>query len=287
MKRLAKLVLLVCALYGAALFCPRQTDGFALAQLENQRQDDPRWKGREEAIPHLEEMCKNRFLYLKAGGQSYAFVSEDGRYVLKLFKPHVRPLHALLSHLPFFQRRWKEKIKKCLAKQARDYNSYKIAFEELKEECGLIAIHLHTTHHLQQEVRIVDKLNIEHRIDLDQIHFILQKKAVLPLVHFDRLIQENKIEEAQEAIDSICKLVIERCKLGIFDDDAKLHRNFGFLGNQAMLIDVGRFQKDERRKNKEVQREDLYKITARLQDYLADRAPQLSAHLKKRMEEGL
>jgi len=290
MSPFIKAILLTLTIYYLPKFCNAQTDGFALTKIISHHPEDGRWLVAENEIPQLKQICDQRFVYLGAGGQCYAFVSEDGQHVLKLFKHHLRRLHPLLAHLPL-KGKLAEKLEqqriRRLEKLERDYNSYKIAFEELKEECGLIGVHLQSSHHLKTTARIVDRLNIEHQIDLDKIHFILQKRAELPYDYIDHLVEQNKMEEAKEAVDSICNLVTQRCDRGIFDEDAKIHRNFGFVDNQAILIDVGRLKKDERRKSKAVQKQDLLKITHRLGEHLAELSPDLYDHLQEQIEDVL
>lgn len=206
--------------------------------------------------PPLPDVFEQRFVYLAAGGQCFAFLSEDGKYVLKFFKHPLKKLN-------------------------RDYSSYKLAMEKLPEETGLLFVHLNKTKNLEKKARIVDKLGIEHRVDLDRHDFILQKRAVMTYPHLLHLVQANDLEGAKEAIDSICALILNRCQKGIHDDDAKIHRNCGFIDNQAVIIDVGRFRPDVRRLDPKVQSADLIRCTEKLKAYLEEISPELALYLEE------
>lgn len=63
--------------------------------------------------------------------------------------------------------------------------------------------------------------------------------------------------------------------MGIFDEDPRLHKNVGVVGDQPIFIDVGRFKRDERRKQPAIYQRDLVEITARLRSWLAVEKPEL------------
>jgi len=279
---LIRLILLALLIYYTPKFCYDKTDGFTLLKIQS---SDSIVETQPDAIPHLEEIFSQRFSYLGAGGQCYVFASEDGEYVVKFFKHHLRRLHPLIRMLPlggkWAKKREDQRLRR-LAKLDRDYTSYQLAYDELSDECGLVAIHLQKTNNLKTHARIVDRLNIEHKVNLDKVHFLIQKRGTLALEHLSHLIQKNQIQEAKEAISSICDLILDRSTKGIYDEDAKIHRNFGFLGNQAFLIDVGRLKPDARRKDKAVQKRDLLKITARLRSFLEKESPGLALYLDER-----
>ena len=282
--QLLKLFLLALVIYYVPKFCYDKTEGFALTKIHSNLTFEPNWDVKNGPLP---EVFDQKFSYLAAGGQVYAFVSEDGKYVLKFFKHHLRRLPFWLKTLPLpkhLATKRKNQKKKRQRKLLRDFGSYKLSFENLLDETGLLYVHLNKTDSLQKTARIVDKIGITHQIDLDQVEFVLQKKAELALIHLSNLVSMQKIDHAKEAIESICGLVISRCKKGIYDEDAKIHRNFGFIDNKAVIIDVGRLKPDPRRKNKAVQKNDLIKITRKLSDFLEDLSPELSDHLKRHIE---
>ncbi|HSX03462.1 MAG TPA: hypothetical protein VLG76_01900, partial [Rhabdochlamydiaceae bacterium] len=199
------------------------------------------------------------FYYLASGGQAWVFVSEDQKFVLKFFKAHLR---------------------KRKAKFERDFKSCKLAFDELKNETGLVYLHLNKSADLHLMAKVVDKLHIEHQIDLDKTEFLVQKKATLLYDHIQKLMNEGKAQEAKQALSAVCRLILKRCEKGIFDEDPRIQCNLGFIGNEAILIDTGRLKWDLKRKNPEVYRQDLKKITYKLKSWLSDHYPELIATLE-------
>ncbi|NGX47200.1 MAG: hypothetical protein K1000chlam3_00572 [Chlamydiae bacterium] len=283
--QLLKLFFLALVIYYVPRFCYDKTEGFALTKIHSNLVFEPNWDVKNGPLP---EVFDQKFSYLAAGGQVYAFVSEDGKYVLKFFKHHLRRLPFWLKILPLpkhLATKRKNQRKKRTAKLLRDFRSYKLSFENLMEETGLLYVHLNKTNSLRKTVRIVDKIGIEHKINLDQVEFVLQKKADLALSYFSNLIQEKKLSKAKDGIDSICELILTRCKKGIYDEDPRIHRNVGFIDGKAILIDVGRLKFDPRREDPKIQKEDLVKITRRLYTFLQKESPELAEYLEEKIYE--
>lgn len=156
--------------------------------------------------------------------------------------------------------------------------------EQLPEETGLLYVHLKKTDELKTQAKIIDKLGIQHQVDLDKVGFILQKRAEMTYPHLLQLVQNHDIAGAKAAIDSIYSVIVARCQKGIHDEDAKIHRNCGFIDNKAVIIDVGRFKADPRRQDPEVQKRDLALCTEKLKHFLEDLSPELATYLERKNE---
>jgi hypothetical protein len=280
-----KYPLLILMIYWLPKFCAHQTDGFTLLKIRSSLKPEARW---ETAPPpeDLKTVLNQPFTYLNSGGQCYAFLSEDQKFVVKFFKHHLRRLPWVTAHLPlpakYAALREKQRTKR-LRKLQRDFTSYKLAYEELKEESGLLYVHLNKTENLGLSLMIIDKLGIQHRLKLDQFEFVVQKRADLALDYLMSLIRDNKMEEAKCALNSMVDLMVNRCKKGIYDEDPRLHRNLGFSESKAMLIDVGRLRRDQTRISPEIYMRDLKKMTDRLNQWLLQESPELALHLQKRL----
>lgn len=253
MKWIDKLFML-CFVFASCIFvakfCEKQTDTFTLMGiLSNHRPYDPAFETRElttnEKIELNEAICQP-YAYFGRGGQAYVFFSKDGRYVIKFFKQRLFKPSKLLNTLPLprllhrfrYKRNWKrsDKLK-------RDFFSYKTSFDELKEQTGIIYSHLNKTSHLQKKLAITDRLYIKHHIDLDKLDFIVQKRAEPVYDRINSLMTSNDIQAAQNALKSIFTLISTRCEKGFRDRDPNIRTNCGFIGSQAVKIDVGRFVK--------------------------------------------
>lgn len=281
----AQLVGLGLAIYFLPKFCASQTDGFTTLKIASTLSFDPRW-GNEPPPQELKSWLEQPFTYIGSGGQCYAFASQDGRLVIKFFKHHLRRVPWITDHLPLPSRyallreRQREKRNRKLL---RDFNSYLLAFHYLKEESGLVYIHLNKSEQLKQKVILIDRLGIRHSIDLDQHEFVVQKRGELALPHLHKLLKSSEASEAKEAIDSILSLLVSRCQKGIYDEDPRIHCNLGFLSSKAFLIDVGRLRLDDSRKDPSVYKQDIRLITERLKQVLEKESPSLANYLEERL----
>lgn len=285
-KTLSKLALFVLALYALQNFCYHRTKGFALTKTRSNFAYRPEWEIEKAPSLPLDQVLDQRFTYFARGGQAWAFVSDDGKYVLKLFKLHRRRLPKLIEHFPLpraVAKRRARQLKKKTDKLLRDFRSYKLSFEEMEEETGLIYVHLNRSRDFNCTARIVDPLNIEHEVDLTKSPFVLQHRAETPYPHIERLYREGKIEEVKAAIHSVCSVIESRCRKGIHDEDAKIHRNFGFLNDKAILIDVGRMRPEPKCVQPDVIHSELRQITEKFSTFLESLDEELADYLMERI----
>ncbi|MCI0382111.1 MAG: hypothetical protein L0207_03550 [Chlamydiae bacterium] len=279
MKKVFKFLVLATALYFLPRFCEEKTDGFSISRISSSLPHDPHWEINIDPMQMkaVENMINNKkFTYLKSGGQCFVFLSEDGRYVIKFFKYHLRRPFPIFS-LPFLSSLKEKQQAKRGKKLLRDFQSYKLAFERLQNETGLLYVQLNKTPLLSSHITIVDKIGIHHKLDLSKMEFILQKKADLLCDHLYRLNQEEKLDEAKKIIEKTCLLLIKRSKMEIFDEDPSVHRNVGVVDQNPIIIDVGRLKIDPRALQ---YREMLPKILKRFGLWLEELNPELYDHLQ-------
>lgn len=281
-KKLLQCILFTLAIYSLQKFCLNQTDHFSLEKIHAYTDYSPPWAETAKQPLPFEEIFSQPFSYLTSGGQCYVFLSADQQYVLKFVIQHLGFIHFLLDKLPLPEYlakiRSHQKIKRK-NKFLRDSFSYALAYEHLPEEAGLLFVHLNQKNPLKIKAKIIDKLHIQHEVDLDTVHFILQKKATLSFSYLWQLVEQKKIEEAKLALESLCHLILKRSQKGIYDEDGKIHRNIGFLHNQAIFIDVGRLRWEEKIKEANMQSTDLIKTMERLKQYLQEISPELKDYL--------
>lgn len=260
MKVIFKVVLYLAAAVGVERFCHFQTDGFAIQKIRS----EVAGSFKRKVKPEISEMLSQKFFYLASGGSCYAFESADGKYVLKLFKQH---------HL-------KGK------KRVRVFESCRLAFEEFKEETGLLFAHLDKSEELKIPLTLVDKLGISHELQADEVEFLLQKKAEMAYSHIDRLMGLNDLEGAKRAIDQILLLSLQIAEKGIKDLDPNVETNLGFVEGRAIKIDVGPLVRDvqDSRSNKRLHKQ-LIKPKDQLKARLESSHPELYQYLKNQEED--
>nr|AOO54562.1 hypothetical protein [uncultured bacterium] len=288
-NRLLKDTLYILAIVSSMIlikqFCYKKTDGFALYKILSSLSYHQDWEPASSAELEntaLSEILNQPFYYLAKGAQSYVFASQDGTTVIKFFRLyHLRP-PLWLSFLAMPPALQSYKLSKMIDKRnelAKDFTSYKIAFEEMKEETGLIYLHLNKTSHLKKHLKIYDKIGIAYELDLDEMEFLVQKRATLVYPSIDALMKAHAPEDAKEAISALIQLLKYRCEKGIFDKDPDLNTNFGFLDNKALQIDIGRFRRETLSPYPNTYRDEIIRITDNFRQWLDARYPMLSEHL--------
>lgn len=276
-------ILASCALgYGAYQLSVKTANKFILSEIQYDRPNDPLYDARPlttEEQQEVEKALSQDYTYFGCGGQAYVFFSADGKYALKFFKQrHFRePTH--LNYIPFIKKYRDIKYAKRKKKVQGEYGSYKMGFEQLPEETALVYIHLNKTSHLNKSITYVDKLKMEHKIDLDKTDFILQRRAELVHDKINQQMAAGDIAGAKHTISSIVDLIVTRCKKGYSDKDPNIATNCGIFNDRAIKIDVGRFAIDPRMKNPLFFKPELFHLVRPFHHWLSQKYPELAEHL--------
>lgn len=285
LRRFAYLALATIACIALQKFCRSKTDGFAISKISSNLPYNPDFATRpisESELQKVEEILSQPFHYLGKGAQCYAFVSDDDQYVIKFFRLHnlLTPEWFVNMPLPsFLQSYRKEKIQRKFGEFFRDFLSYKIAFDSLQEDTGLIYVHLNKTDVLHKKITLFDKIKIQHSVDLDSMEFLLQKKADLFYPALHKLIQEGKREEVKANVKELIHFLAKRSSLGLYDKDPDINTNFGVCNGKPLQIDVGRFRPDATRTQPDVYISDIIRVTENLQQWLEAQDKDLSDSL--------
>jgi hypothetical protein len=247
MRSLFKAILFIAAFVTISDLCKKETHGFSILGISSQRPHNPAWETR--ALTHVEKNTLNqalaqKYLYADCGGQSFVFFSEDGKYALKLFKQKLFHSPLWIKYFPIPLSFVKADALKRAEKLQRDFVSYKMAFDALQEETKILFVHLNKTEELPSSLTIRDPLGIEHRINPNAFDFVVQERAELFYAKINRLMKENKINEAKECIDATFNLIALLCEKGFNDRDPNLQINSGFVDITPIKIDVGKFLKE-------------------------------------------
>jgi hypothetical protein len=263
------------------------SDGFSIQRIDNTFPNSHTLSPPSEAkLEELKKICSTPFTYLGKGSQAYAFQSEDGKHVLKLFKCyHLKPIPWLEKlELPNFLNRYVQThLKRRYHKTKLSLESYKIAHDTLSEECGLIFLQMVPSQDYEQEVTFTDKIGRTFTVNIANYGFMIQKKVDLIMPTLDSYIKNNETDKAKELLTSIVDLLIARSKKGVADQDPDLHKNCGCIGTHAQFIDVGSFHLRQEVKSPTVYLQDARKITRKLKNYLEPRSPELAVALEENL----
>ena len=289
--RSIQIALALIALILIERFCHQKTGGFQISKIESHHPFNPEWATPTpppDELSQIRNLLNQRYTFFSYGGQAYAFLSEDRTVILKLFKQHHLRVPNWIKQLPL--PRTLKRIRNKWVHRKEDlfgifFNSCKIAHDDFGDRAGLIYLHLNPTDYLGQRLTLIDKLGIEHTIDLDHTDFALQHRAKLPKKHFRSLKKKNDYNAAKRSLDSIIDMIVERSQKGIADRDPNIRRNCGFIGEQAVEIDLGSFTRSETLKIPFICKADIYQKTLQLKRMIAKIYPELSPHLEQRLNE--
>lgn len=216
MKKTLTILILWGIPCAALLFYIRGNDGFFATSIYRDV-SDARWKVQNDPVSSI---LSQPFYYLGKGAQSFVFESADHQFVIKFFKKKHLENHFWHTSA---QRQRHTGRKELL------FSGCLLAFNRMKEECGLVYMHLTNEHIEPQFVTLIDKLGMSHAIDLQRAAFYVQKKgeAIGDLSHYCAELQH---------------LIQARNARGITDRDPALQQNLALLNGHLFFIDVGQFE---------------------------------------------
>jgi len=292
-KKLKNLLLTLFLFYVTERFCHYQTEGFQCSKIISDLSFRPEWETvslDQQQFLEMKARLNQTYFFLKSGGQCYTFLSEDQQYVLKVFKHHHMRINSPFNKVKLPQPFDIYRLKLLGGKESPEerlnhmFNSCKIAHNELKSETALIYLHLNKSKYFQQPIKLVDKLGITHIFDLDSLEFALQAKAELVYPTLLQLIKEGNKEGAKQRIASLIDLFHIRGQKAILDTDAQIQRNFGFIGEKAIRIDLGNLQKEATLKDPVAQRKLLIKEIEPLHLWLQTRSTELANYVEEELK---
>jgi hypothetical protein len=241
-----------------------------------------------EKLEQLSQVTSQPFFYMKKGSQAYAFISQDKKFVLKLFKyHHMQPAEWLLAiPLPPPLSTYRDSlVQRRRYKIDLTLNSYRIAASQLQNECALLYAQMLPTNTYKLPLTIYDSIGRTHSLDLSHYGFAIQHAAQLVQPSLERWIENNELQDARKALFSLVQLFIQRSSLGVGDVDPDLHKNAGFVGTQAIFIDIGSFTNDDRIMKRDVMKRDIEKTFSSLLRWLQKRSPELATYLQSLISE--
>jgi len=249
MRKIFYLLILIGFCVGVGKVWYWRTNGFSVARLHGWTQTLEGVWWDEEA----ESIIAQDFHYLGRGRQAFAFVSNDGQYVIKFPRGDICKLPFWLRALPLEKRRQRQ-ISRKAAREQCVLQSARLAMEELKDATALIAMNFspQTTHEKLPNkkipntcVRIIDKAGRSFQIPLATTYFILQRKKQLFRDVIEEAAARDGLVGVEKVLDDLFANILERTKKGILNRDGSFLRNYGFDEKGAYQTDVGSFYKVE------------------------------------------
>ena len=233
------------------------------------------------------DILDQEFSYIGKGAQSYAFKSADGQYVLKFFKfKHLKPsiFIDLIPPIGSLKEYKEKKIERKHRLLNSVFDGYRLAYDVHAKETGLIFIHLNKSQNLNKIVTVRDKIGLKRTINLDEVPFILQEKVETTRTVMTELMNRNDIAGTEKKIKSILDLYMLEYSKGIYDRDHGVMHNTGFIGDQAVHLDVGKLTKDDRMKDPANYMPDLIWVVRKFDVWFKTHYPQNYAAIKNYMD---
>lgn len=293
LKKLAFGILICIATYGIGRLYFELTDGFSVRHISSDFAYDKRWETHALSQTQFEEIqniLSQKFTYLGKGCQSYVFLSDDGTYVIKFFKyQRLRPrdFEFWFSFIPAVKKNLDQKIEKKRLKREGFFSSWVVAFDHLSEQTGLVYVHLNKSSNLEKKVTIIDKIGMSHELNMDDMEFLIQKKATMLCSTIDSLMADGKIEETKNLLTRLIQMIVLEYKEGIADHDFAIMQNSGVYEGRPVHIDVGQFEKQEVFKTTGYYYQELFNKTWKFRIWLRKAHPELLTHLESELHKVL
>ncbi len=279
---------LVSLFLGIDRFVHHESSRFTLSKILSSQGSSPEWEIAKLSLEEqkkLEQILNQKFTYYNKGSQSYVFISEDKKFILKFLKQEKLRPKSWLAYIPLsfnpYHREYLFKKEKCRA----TFSACKTAFEELKKESGLIYVHLNHARDLNKKITILDKNGGQHIVDIDKTCFYVQKRAQLIYSRISELMHGNDIEGARRIVSSVFSLIDFLGKKGVFDNDPILRKNFGLIDDIAVQIDIGKLRIDPVRQKTLAYKQEVGSITHSFKTWVEKNYPVLSEHFENCLKE--
>lgn len=252
----------IIALLGGGMywFSHHKSFGFSLDKISSNLAPRPEWASPNLPKERQVEIFDQPYRYLASGAEAYAFASRDGKYVIKFFRmKHLIP--SLSDYLKPGKLARREKNLNAI------FTAYKSAYDALKEETGLLFVHLNKTENLKRKLTVTDRIGRDHLIDLDQTEFVVQERAELIFSYLKKLLDQGDHVGVIRAKEEMLALVRTRIEKGFADQDKAVSHNYGFVNGRPIHLDIGRIFKGKKEKEYE-------RISARIDKWLQENSSQ-------------
>ena len=289
-KQLFKLSLYILGFMLAKSFSESKTNGFTFTRIDRDITYDPVLETPSD-FKEKEAVFSQPFYFLDRGGQSYVFISQDQTLILKFFKKHYNipdPLIQFIdSLLPQSLKTYRFQFLKTRKEKFYPlFESCKLAHTYLKEETGLLYVHLNPTTDLPP-LQVIDCLGIKHFVNANTTSFLIQKRADLIFSHIEEKLAAHDLNGAKHLIHNMIEYIKRRSQQGIGDKDNGLKRNYGYIGDKAVSLDLGSFVFDDSLKDPAACEAEVERKTRHLAQWISGSHPELEPYFKEELSKVL
>lgn len=261
---------------GIDRFARRKKHHFSLASIARAKDAVASPSSPIDQEKKVEPLFNQPFFFFGKSHHAYLFLSEDHKYILKFLKSHTLSPKSALAHIPLSFNPHYQDYKHKKEEFARLFAAYQTAFNTLKNQTGLVYMHLYPTHRLNKKITLYEKSGKTLIVDLDKTCFYVQKRAQLIYPRISALMRNGDIETAQTIISSVFNLIEDLRKRGVIDHDLTLCKNFGIIDDKAVQLAIGKLHIDQSRNG--CTKEEIIHIMDPFRRWIQKNYPQLLAH---------
>lgn len=272
-------MVLALVLFGLFRFVVYISDGFWIGNIYSD------WPNQERFVTHalkdkeeLKRILSQKFTYLAKGFQSYVFESEDGEWVLKFPKfqrYRLNPLHLNFPLPKSLDEKRQETVQHYKNRIFSIFDSWKLAYEEFQEDTEIFYVHINKSDDLGLVVTIVDKLGFSYQVPLDQMTFMVQRKAHVLGPYLHDLYERKDFSAMHTTLHKLLELVVSEFKRGVIEKDVHLIRNTAIYGDKVIHIDPARYVRDENMRDPKNWKAALKAKMVVLEEYLKTHFPEV------------
>lgn len=236
----------------------------------------------------LKKILNHSFSYLGKGHQAFVFASDDGLHVIKFFRFwRLKPSKFMkaLSYVPPFENVYEKYEKKRIRRLEKLFVGYEVANQYDKINSGLLFLHLDKTSDLNKTLILQDRYGFKHAVNLDDVCFAIQERAVNTKKVLYELLSKNEVEKCKVLLRQLMDLYFNEYLNGIIDQDHNILDNTGFTKDRAIRLDIGQLKKDDQIRIPANYLADLRKIIdKRLSVWLRGQFPKVAEELIEELE---
>ncbi len=241
----------------------------------------------QEELERLRSIFSKPFHYLKETDLCYLFASQNKEYIIKFFKMRKLTPKYWLNYIPvpWLEQERLNKIGHRERVRQELFGNFKTAYEEFRHQTSLVFIHFFSTNWLKTKVQLFDQQNSLHSVSLDTVPFVLQKNPTMIFDYIEELIQKGKRKETISSLLLVLDLVKDRCQRGIADQDIELGDDYGFIGNRAVYMQIGRMRQDDSLKTPLSMLREVFKVNQKITEWLKKNHPELISDFQKESQD--
>lgn len=240
----------------------------------------------ESKEQELKPILSQNFHYLGRGSTCKAYISQDGRYCLKVFLKS-RTTSKMFRNIPFLRNL--ADLRRELRMKFKRIRGQINAYQFIPKETGMIYYQfVHPRNLFHKTINLTEQDGSLTVLDLDRDEFVIQKKAILSEEYLLNCFANHDILRAKEGISKLLHFTEMLYNQGLVVYCLQFLDNFGFVEDEPIRIDVEHLRYDPSWKRKASQH--LKKELANFRAWLAangtaevvDHFDQVSSDLKVR-----